>query len=80
MRRVPPLLVFALAAALEMAPIHTGWIMIDEFAARFVYFFAGYWLATHVFRFANHMGGAVDAGAFRGPADLGLCPYRGLPS
>lgn len=52
-RRVPPLLIFVVAAALEIAPIHTGWIMIDEFAARFVYFFAGYWLATHFFTFAR---------------------------
>jgi uncharacterized membrane protein YcfT len=56
-RPLPPLLVFAAAALLEMAPIHTGWIMIDEFAARYVYFFAGYWLAGHVFRFAQTMGG-----------------------
>ena len=51
-KRVPPLAVFLLAAALEIAPVHTGWIMIDEFAGRFVYFFAGYWLASHIFRFA----------------------------
>ena len=51
-KRVPPLLIFAVAAALEIAPIHTGWIMIDEFAARFVYFFAGYWLANYIFTFA----------------------------
>jgi len=51
-KRVPPLAIFVLAAALEIAPIHTGWIMIDEFAGRFVYFFAGYWLASHIFRFA----------------------------
>lgn len=55
LRPLPPLLVFAAAAVLEMAPIHTGWIMIDEFAARYVYFFAGYWLAGKVFRFADHM-------------------------
>jgi uncharacterized membrane protein YcfT len=54
-RTVPPLLIFAMAAALEIAPVHTGWIMIDEFASRFVYFFAGYWLAKHVFDFANDM-------------------------
>ena len=53
LKRVPPLAVFAVAAALEIAPVHTGWIMIDEFAARFVYFFAGYWLAAHVFAFAR---------------------------
>lgn len=51
-KRVPPLAIFAVTAALEIAPIHTGWIMIDEFAARFVYFFAGYWLANYIFSFA----------------------------
>jgi uncharacterized membrane protein YcfT len=56
-RPVPALLVFTVAAVLEMAPIHTGWIMVDEFAARFVYFFAGYWLAGQVFRFADAMAG-----------------------
>src|SRR4029079_5267285 len=48
-RAVHPLLVFAVAALLEIAPVETGWTVIDEFAARFVYFYAGYWLATHVF-------------------------------
>ena len=38
-----------------MAPIETGWLVIDEFAARFVYFFAGYWLARHVFAFAQEV-------------------------
>jgi uncharacterized membrane protein YcfT len=53
LRRVPPVLVFAAAAMLEMAPIHTGWLVIDEFAGRFVYFFAGYWLAKHIFAYAG---------------------------
>ena len=52
-RAVPPLLIFIAAAILESLRIHTGWIMIDEFAARFVYFFAGYWLASHVFALAD---------------------------
>lgn len=52
-RAVPPLLIFIAAAILESLRIHTGWIMIDEFAARFVYFFAGYWLASHVFALAE---------------------------
>jgi uncharacterized membrane protein YcfT len=52
LRNVPPVLVFAAAAFLEMAHIETGWLLIDEFAARFVYFFAGYWLSVHVFEFA----------------------------
>ena len=47
--RVPPLLVFAVAALLEMAPIESGSLIIDEFAARYVYFFAGSWLASHIF-------------------------------
>jgi uncharacterized membrane protein YcfT len=52
-RTLPPLAIFAVAAALEILPIHTGWTLIDEFAGRFVYFYAGYWLAPHVFRFAE---------------------------
>ena len=53
LRRVPPLAIFLIGAALEIAPIHTGWTLIDEFAGRYVYFFAGYWLAPHIFRFAE---------------------------
>jgi uncharacterized membrane protein YcfT len=52
-RKVPPLLVFAIGAALEAAPIETGSLLIDEFASRFVYFFAGFWLAKNVFAFAE---------------------------
>jgi uncharacterized membrane protein YcfT len=56
-RTLPVPLVLAAAALLEAAPIHTGWVAVDEFAARFVYFYAGYALAGAVFRFAD----AVDA-------------------
>lgn len=56
-RSVPPPLVFAGAAILEAATktgaIATGHTLIDEFAARYVYFFAGYWLARHVFDLAT---------------------------
>ena len=52
-RFVPPLLVFSAGAALEMAPIETGHMLIDEFASRFVYFYVGYWLAATVFKFAE---------------------------
>jgi uncharacterized membrane protein YcfT len=51
-RQLPPLVVFAAGAALEALPIETHWLLIDEFASRFVYFFAGYWLAKKVFAFA----------------------------
>jgi uncharacterized membrane protein YcfT len=52
-RRIPPLAIFAAAAALEMAHVATTWTVIDEFCARFVYFFAGYWLATYVFALSD---------------------------
>ncbi len=52
LRNVPPVLVLAAAAFLEMAPIETGLLVVDEFASRFVYFFAGYWLSAHVFAIA----------------------------
>ena len=50
-RRVPVKLVWAIGAALEIAHIDTGWMVIDEFAARFVYFYTGYILARQVFAF-----------------------------
>src|SRR6202795_3143723 len=54
-RRLPPVLIFVVAALLEALKIHTGWTVIDEFAARFVYFFAGYWLASYVFVLARQV-------------------------
>ena len=50
-RRVPVAAVWAIGAALEIAHIKTGWMVIDEFAARFIYFYTGYILARHVFAF-----------------------------
>jgi uncharacterized membrane protein YcfT len=52
MRNVPTLVIFAIAAALEIAPVETGWTVIDEFAARFVYFYLGYVLAARIFQIA----------------------------
>jgi len=49
---VPPALVWLAAAALESAPIATGSTVIDEFAARFVFFYTGYLFARHVFALA----------------------------
>jgi uncharacterized membrane protein YcfT len=46
-------LVLIIAAALETLPIHTGWLVIDEFCSRFVYFFAGYAFAPAIFRLAE---------------------------
>jgi uncharacterized membrane protein YcfT len=54
-RGVPPLIVWLIAAALEIAPIETGWTMVDEFAGRFVYFYTGYILAPRMFALAAYV-------------------------
>jgi uncharacterized membrane protein YcfT len=51
-RGVPPVVIWLIAAALEIAPIETGWSVIDEFAARFVYFYTGYLFAPRIFALA----------------------------
>jgi uncharacterized membrane protein YcfT len=56
-RPLPPVLVFAAAALLESRHIKTDWTVINEFAARFVYVFAGYWLSKHIFAFARFVAG-----------------------
>lgn len=48
----PVWLVFAVAALLEILPIHTGSLVADEFSARYVYFFAGYAFAARIFDIA----------------------------
>ncbi|MEP7453007.1 acyltransferase family protein [Phyllobacterium sp. SB3] len=48
-------LVFAAAGLLETLPIHTGWLVIDEFCSRYVYFFAGYAFAPSIFRLAEQL-------------------------
>jgi uncharacterized membrane protein YcfT len=52
-RKMPPLTIWAVAALLEMAHIATGWTVIDEFGARFVYFYSGYLLAEYVFALSD---------------------------
>ncbi len=53
LKNVSPLIVWPIAAALEIAHIETGWMVPDEFAMRFVYFYTGYVAAPYVFRFAE---------------------------
>ncbi len=53
LKDVPAWIVWPAAALLEALPIHTGWMLPDEFAARFVYFYTGYLAAPYVFRFAE---------------------------
>jgi uncharacterized membrane protein YcfT len=52
-RRMPPLAIWGAAALLEMAHIVTGWTVIDEFCARFVYFYSGYLFASYVFALSD---------------------------
>jgi len=51
--RVPPVVIWLVGAALEMAHVSTGWVVIDEFAMRFIYFYSGYLFAAHVFRLSD---------------------------
>jgi uncharacterized membrane protein YcfT len=67
-RRVPPVLIWLFAAALQSAQIETGWTAIDEFAGRFVYFFTGYVMAPQVFALAA----AVEARPLWAMAGLAL--------
>ncbi|MGO3927457.1 acyltransferase family protein [Rhodopseudomonas pseudopalustris] len=52
-RRAPPLLIWAIAALLESLHVATGWMVIDEFCARFFYFYTGYLFASRVFAFSD---------------------------
>jgi uncharacterized membrane protein YcfT len=52
-RKMPPLLIWGAAALLEMTHIATGWTVIDEFGARFVYFYSGYLFADQVFAWSD---------------------------
>jgi uncharacterized membrane protein YcfT len=52
-KEVPWWIIWLVGAALQMADIETGWVVIDEFAARFVYFYSGYIFAPAIFRHAE---------------------------
>ncbi len=52
-RNVPPILVWLIAAGLEMTHLVTGWTVIDEFCARFVYIYSGYLFADYVFALSD---------------------------
>ncbi len=48
-----PYAILGAAAVLEMMHVGTGWTVIDEFCARFVYFYAGYLFADRVFALSD---------------------------
>jgi uncharacterized membrane protein YcfT len=55
-RAMPPAVIWLIGAALEIAHVSlgvsTGWTVIDEFAARFVYSYTGYLLAPSILALA----------------------------
>jgi uncharacterized membrane protein YcfT len=69
--RIAPALVWLAAAALESVPINTGSTVIDEFAARFVFFYSGYLFARYVFRLASEVQAHPEA-AIAGLTTWGL--------
>lgn len=50
---LPPLLVLSFAAALEILPVETGWMVPDEFCARLFYVMLGWYAATRIFALAE---------------------------
>jgi uncharacterized membrane protein YcfT len=54
-KRVPVWIMWPAAAALEISHLQTGWMVPDEFAARFVYIYTGYVLAPHIFKVAKRV-------------------------
>ena len=75
-RKTPPGLIWVVAALLESAHISTGWTVIDEFSARFVYIYSGYLFANYVFALSDraraHPRWALAALALWALADGGL--------
>lgn len=53
-RRVPVPVIWLFGAALEIAHVKTGWMVPDEFAARFVYCYTGYIMAKPIFALTAH--------------------------
>ena len=56
LRSVHPAIVLIPAAILQSTAVGTGSIVLDEFAIRFVFFYAGYAFAPAVFAFAERVG------------------------
>src|SRR6476619_3535257 len=56
-RRIPAPAIWGGAALLEMAHVATGWTVIDEFCARFVYIYSGYLFAQYVFALSDRARG-----------------------
>ena len=53
--RVNPAIMWLTAAGLEAARIDSDWLVIDEFATRFVDFYSGYLFASQIFALARRL-------------------------
>jgi uncharacterized membrane protein YcfT len=51
--KVPHWIALLVGAVLQMAAVHTGSYLVDQFCAYFVYFYAGYVFAPQIFRIAD---------------------------
>ncbi len=84
-RGLPWYVLLAIGALMQIAPVHTGWMIIDEFASRYIYFLAGYLLAPQLFRLAawaianpvHSVAGLVVWGSVNGAVVFG--GYSNLP-
>ena len=79
--RIPSYAVLAVAVILQMAAIHTGHTVIDEFASRFVFFYIGYLFAARVFTLAETAQGSPGtalAGLAAWGVVNGLLVFNGL--
>ena len=65
---INPFIVWLAAAGLEALDVSTGWMVIDEFAARFVYFYSGYLFAPAIFALAGRFAAVPVPGLLAGLA------------
>ena len=68
-------LIWGIAALLEIAHVATGWTVIDEFCARFVYIYSGYLFADYVFALSDRARAHPALGA-RGARAVGAGQWR----
>ena len=53
LRDVPIVALWVAAGALHVMHLETGSVIVDQFASRYVFFLTGWWLASHVFAWAQ---------------------------
>jgi uncharacterized membrane protein YcfT len=54
-RGIPRIAIWLFGAALEISHLNTGWMVPDEFAARFIYCYTGYVMAPYIFAVAKEV-------------------------